>query len=135
MDTADQTQRAYTTWRDVKRELKTVRDMVKQAQANDKALQDALEEKQMAGERYRAEKFQFDGKHEQLLKTLAEAKAQEKEAHLLFTDCYTAAMQQQLSFELFDEGRKVEVTIATKAKVVDEKPAKEPVTPDDDGDA
>lgn len=131
----EKTQRAYTDWKEVKRTLKLAREIVKDAQANDAALADAEEAKKLAHEAWKAERFQWEEKHASLLEKLAEAKAAEKEAHLFFTDCYTTAMQQQLAFDLFDEGRKVEVTVSTKAKVVEEKPKQEPVPTDDNGDA
>ena len=135
MELSEKTQRAYNDWKMAKVTLKLAREIVKDAQANDVALADAEEAKKLAVEAWKAERYQFDGKHASLLEKLAEAKAAEKDAHLHFTDCYTTAMAQQLAFDLFDEGRKGEVTVATRAKVVQEKPAQKPANHDDDGGA
>lgn len=129
---SEKTQAAYDAWKDAKARVKTARDAVKDAQANDAALQDAADKKQQAAEEYSSERFQWDGKHAHLLESLADVKAEEKEAHLFCTDCYTTALQTGVQLSLFDGGRAVEVTVSTKAKVTDATPAndEEPSEPE-----
>lgn len=125
-DTTIRTEAAFAEYQQKKASRKLIAETIKDAMANDSAFTAAEDDAKVARGAFKAEKDSFKAKNAHLFDQLGDAKAEEKEAKLLFDEHYEASVVrgEHTQLSLFDaSGQKVLVTLTTKIAAEKEKPA------------
>jgi hypothetical protein len=123
MTLPEKTQQAFADYERAKKQRKEIASTIKDAKAADTTLSELDAAKKQAAADYKAERSQFEAKHETLLEQLDDAKRAEDEAKALFDALYVHAAAESITtgevqLSLFaDDGRKVQIDLVTKIRV------------------
>lgn len=143
MTITEKAQAALNAYEAQKKERKEIAKKIKELKEDDDALADAAQKKKDAAIDYKAELYQFEGRNERALTELEDAVAKEKELRGYFDDAYETMRdnaviassdpsKEPVQMALFTpDGRRVNVTLATKISVEKEEKKKTEEPTDD----
>ena len=145
MTITEKAQSALDAYEAQKAARKKLAKEIKQLKEDDDALADAAKKKKDAAADYKSELFQFEGRNERALTKLEEAVATEKELRTHFDDIYEEMRDQAViasqdltkapvQMDLFVNGKKATVTLATKITIEKDGPKNAAQEPADDAE-